>query len=100
MTRPHDDPTIARLLGPAEPEILCEECFEQLDAYVEAELGHADADADRFPECAPTSRAAQRAGTSTRACAPWSCRTTDRRSSADTPLTPDPVPEAPERRPS
>jgi anti-sigma factor RsiW len=45
MTGPSDDPTIARLLGPAEPEILCDECFEQLDVYVDAELGHADADA-------------------------------------------------------
>jgi hypothetical protein len=45
MTRPHHEPTIARLLGPAEPEILCEECFARLDAYVHAELGHADADA-------------------------------------------------------
>ena len=45
MTPPSDNPAIARLLGPTEPEILCDECFEQLDVYVEAELGHADADA-------------------------------------------------------
>ena len=45
MTRSDDNPIIARLLGPAEPEILCDECFEQLDVYVDAELGHADADA-------------------------------------------------------
>jgi hypothetical protein len=45
MTRPKHNPAIARLLGPAEPEILCDECFEQLDVYVDAELGHADADA-------------------------------------------------------
>ena len=45
MTRPHDNAAIARLLGPAEPEILCDECFEQLDVYVDAELGHADPDA-------------------------------------------------------
>jgi anti-sigma factor RsiW len=45
MIRPHDNPAIARLLGPAEPEILCDECFEQLDVYVDAELGHADPDA-------------------------------------------------------
>jgi len=43
MTRPHHEPTIAGLLGPAEPEILCEECFARLDAHVQAELGHADA---------------------------------------------------------
>jgi hypothetical protein len=45
MNRRDHDPAIARLLGPAEPEILCEECFERLDAYVQTELGHADADA-------------------------------------------------------
>jgi hypothetical protein len=45
MTRHDDNPAIARLLGPAEPEILCDECFEMLDVYVDAELGHADADA-------------------------------------------------------
>jgi anti-sigma factor RsiW len=45
MTRRNHDSTIARLLGPAEPEILCDECFEQLDVYVDAELRDADADA-------------------------------------------------------
>ena len=35
---------IAALLGPAEPELTCEECFEQLDRYVELELAGADAD--------------------------------------------------------
>ena len=30
--------TVARLLGPAEPEVLCDECFDRLDAYVELEL--------------------------------------------------------------
>jgi hypothetical protein len=45
MTRLDHSPAIARLLGPAEPEILCDECFEQLDVYVDAELGHADPDA-------------------------------------------------------
>jgi hypothetical protein len=44
MIRPPDDPTIARLLGPAAPEILCDECFARLDAYVQAEVGQADAD--------------------------------------------------------
>ena len=29
---------LARLLGPAEPELTCEECFEELDRYVELEL--------------------------------------------------------------
>jgi hypothetical protein len=45
MTRLGHNPSLARLLGPADPEILCDECFEQLDVYVEAELAHADPDA-------------------------------------------------------
>jgi len=45
MTPRDHNPAIARLLGPGEPEILCDECFEQLDVYVEAELRDADADA-------------------------------------------------------
>ena len=35
---------LKRLLGPVGPEISCEECFEQLDRYVELELSGADAD--------------------------------------------------------
>jgi hypothetical protein len=46
----HDDPSrtsdlLARLLGPAEPELTCDECFEELDGYVELELAGRDADA-------------------------------------------------------
>jgi hypothetical protein len=37
-------PTLGGLLGPSEPEIGCEACFEQLDRYVELELAGADAD--------------------------------------------------------
>ena len=37
--------TLKRLLGPAEPEILCDECFEKIDQYVDLELRGADADA-------------------------------------------------------
>jgi hypothetical protein len=33
-----------RLLGPADPEVTCEQCFELLDEYVELELAGADAD--------------------------------------------------------
>jgi hypothetical protein len=33
------------LLGPAGPELTCDECFEQLDRYVELELSRRDADA-------------------------------------------------------
>jgi hypothetical protein len=36
---------LARLLGPADPELTCDECFEQLDRYVELELAGAEADA-------------------------------------------------------
>jgi hypothetical protein len=35
--RTHDT-TIKRLLGPAEPEILCDECFARIDEYVDLEL--------------------------------------------------------------
>ena len=48
MSQPHDrtDPAriLARTLGPDGPELSCEECFAQLDRYVEIELGEADAD--------------------------------------------------------
>jgi hypothetical protein len=37
---------LARLLGPAGPELACEECFEMLDRYVELELANADADSE------------------------------------------------------
>ena len=36
--------TLKRLLGPAEPELLCYECFEKIDEYVELELQGARAD--------------------------------------------------------
>jgi anti-sigma factor RsiW len=36
---------LKRLLGPGGAEVSCEECFEQLDRYVELELSGADADA-------------------------------------------------------
>jgi hypothetical protein len=36
---------LGRLLGPAEPELSCERCFEELDRYVELELSGADAEA-------------------------------------------------------
>ena len=35
---------LARLLGPAEPETTCEQCFEQLDRYVDLQLAGDDAD--------------------------------------------------------
>jgi hypothetical protein len=36
---------LARVLGPAGPEVACEVCFEQLDVYVELERSGADAEA-------------------------------------------------------
>jgi hypothetical protein len=33
-----------RLLGPGEPEVTCEQCFELLDEYVELELRGDDAE--------------------------------------------------------
>jgi hypothetical protein len=44
MTGQRDDRVLRALLGPEEPEIGCEECFEHLDRYVELELASADAD--------------------------------------------------------
>ena len=44
MKRRHMTPAFRRLLGPGEPELGCEECFQQLDTYVELELLGADAD--------------------------------------------------------
>ncbi|HET8639536.1 MAG TPA: hypothetical protein VFL89_04730 [Solirubrobacterales bacterium] len=35
---------VDRLLGPDAPELSCEECFEQLDRYVELSLAGAPAD--------------------------------------------------------
>ena len=34
------------LLGPGEPELTCEQCFDLLDEYVELELQGGDADAN------------------------------------------------------
>jgi hypothetical protein len=39
-----DRERLARILGPAEPEVSCDDCFESLDRYVELELAGADAD--------------------------------------------------------
>jgi hypothetical protein len=48
MDRLTNDNTLKRLLGPAEPELLCDECFEKLDEYVELKLRGAHAD-ERIP---------------------------------------------------
>ena len=43
--RPELKQALGRLLGPAGPEVGCDECFAQLDRYVELELAGADAEA-------------------------------------------------------
>jgi hypothetical protein len=45
MTGRDLDPTLLRLLGSDEPEVDCDNCFDQLDRYVELELRGAPADA-------------------------------------------------------
>ena len=48
MSRPTnrtDHDLLKGLLGPEGPELSCEECFAELDRYVELELSGADADA-------------------------------------------------------
>ena len=44
-TTPRPHTLIAALLGPSGPQLTCDECFEQLDRYVELELAGRDADA-------------------------------------------------------
>ena len=45
MTRHEDDKLLRALLGPEGPELSCEQCFDELDRYVELELAGEDADA-------------------------------------------------------
>jgi hypothetical protein len=45
MTNPSDRNLLKGLLGPEGPELSCEECFAELNRYVELELSEADADA-------------------------------------------------------
>lgn len=45
MERPELEQTLGRLLGPGEPEVGCDVCFDELDRYVELELAGQDADA-------------------------------------------------------
>lgn len=37
--------SLRALLGPTDPQVSCDECFERLDEYVELELEGADAEA-------------------------------------------------------
>lgn len=45
MSEPSLPTPIDRLLGPAEPEIDCDQCFAAVDHYVELQLAGHDADA-------------------------------------------------------
>jgi hypothetical protein len=45
MESNRNDTTLNRILGPTEPEVTCEQCFDLLDQYVELELAGADTDA-------------------------------------------------------
>ena len=45
IQRPDLKQALGWLLGPAGPEVGCDECFEHLDRYVELELAGQDADA-------------------------------------------------------
>ena len=45
MASPNFNRTLGRLLGPATTEVGCDDCFEQLDQYVELEVAGQDADA-------------------------------------------------------
>jgi len=45
MERPELKEALSRLLGPATPELGCDQCFEQLDRYVELDLAGQDPDA-------------------------------------------------------
>ena len=45
MESPDLEQSLTRLLGPGEPELGCDECFDHLDRYVALELAGADADA-------------------------------------------------------
>ena len=45
MARKDPKALLAALVGPGEPEIGCDECFDALDRYVEAELAGVEPDA-------------------------------------------------------
>jgi hypothetical protein len=43
MKQPDLRQTLGRLLGPAEAEVGCDTCFEEVDRYIELELAGTDA---------------------------------------------------------
>ena len=49
MTAHKDDRLLGALLGPEGPELSCDQCFEELDRYVDLELAGADPD-EAIPE--------------------------------------------------
>lgn len=46
MSQPSDTERllVKKVLGPQGPELTCEQCFEELDRYVELETAHGSAD--------------------------------------------------------
>jgi hypothetical protein len=44
MRNPDVRGRLSGVLGPADPEVTCEVCFDMLDVYVEAELAGGDAE--------------------------------------------------------
>ena len=44
IERPELKQALGRLLGPAEPEVGCDVCFDELDRYVDLQLAGEDAD--------------------------------------------------------
>lgn len=45
MSQPSEtERLLGRVLGPQGPELTCEQCFEELDRYVELETAHGSAD--------------------------------------------------------
>lgn len=52
MTDQISDATIKRLLGPPQRELLCDECFEKLDQYVDLELSNGAPD-EKIPGMRP-----------------------------------------------
>jgi hypothetical protein len=46
MEQPELTHALRRLVGPAAPEVGCDDCFAELDRYVELELAARDVDAE------------------------------------------------------
>ena len=81
MERPDLKQALGRLLGPAGPEVGCDECFDAARPLRRARARRPRTPTRRSPACARTSTAARPAARSTRACARSSAAS--RRSSRD-----------------